>query len=347
MVRVVLERRSGDQAVSRATRPTAASWACLAAVFAGVVDAGIEDQRGLGDDHRPAGGDQAGLIGGRRIDRLQQHGDGGLGTLVADHLGRGRQAILAGRGDLPEHRAQRIAGAGLQRHGLAAVVGVELELQADRRGSAFMVRTGMVGSLLMPVTSGGRGALAGAADDRAVAGMRRAPARWRRRRPPPSARPASSRIGPAQGVGLDAPGAWRRRRRSSTPSRAACAAMVAISADLGAQPVGDGMRVRHGRRRRSIRHVGVRRLRARPASLRFCRRARSAVRRRPHRSRDHRCSWRGLLGCGGRGDAAERPRAGRRGCASPPAPPARSAMALADACRPDRRDRPSTPRSPR
>ena len=55
-----------------------------------VIDGGVEDERGLGNDRGATGDDEARLVAGRGVDRYDQNDACDLGPLVADDLGVGR-----------------------------------------------------------------------------------------------------------------------------------------------------------------------------------------------------------------------------------------------------------------
>ena len=64
----------------------------LGGLLGGLVDGGVEDERGLGHDDGTARHDEAGLVAAGRVDRLDQDGDGGFGTFVAARPGRPARA---------------------------------------------------------------------------------------------------------------------------------------------------------------------------------------------------------------------------------------------------------------
>ena len=77
-----------DQAVSRGTMPGGGELGVLRGLLGRLVDGCVEDERRLGHDRGTARDHQAGLVGGGRVDRLDQDRDRGLGALVADDLRR-------------------------------------------------------------------------------------------------------------------------------------------------------------------------------------------------------------------------------------------------------------------
>ena len=251
------------QAVSRGTIPAAASCACLAVFSAGWSTRGVEDQRRLGDDGRAAGDDEAGLVGGGGVDRLDQDGDGGLGALVAGDVGGRREPVLAAGGDLAEHGAERVVGAGTS---ASRSRGCSCALSSNLSRSPSVgdwVRTGMLGSPWW-IRSGRR---------------RRARGRGGRSGSSPAA---------AAGCGAsgdDAAGLGAGGQRSSTERRSASGRMPRgmASAASTVTPSRGRLRARSQRSRRTRRAAGSRPRRASGAAGAAARcggRCRAAIDRR-------------------------------------------------------------------
>jgi hypothetical protein len=149
----------------------------LSAFFGRLVDRRVVDERHLRDDGGAACSDQAGLVGGYCIDCLEQNGQGNLSALIAGNGGCRRKAVLVGSGDPAKHGAERIVGAGLERHRLAGITRIELELQQIAKCWRHRQR-GHVWCSFKWSGASRRGAFLGTPHDRAVACDRRG---WGRR----------------------------------------------------------------------------------------------------------------------------------------------------------------------